>query len=66
MTPQLAPCASPLVYSAAVLVAPLAVTRQSRVVAVAAWFAAARVASLVWTVDEVSETSRRCSRTNSW
>jgi diguanylate cyclase (GGDEF)-like protein len=47
---------SPLVVSAAVLVALLAVTWRSRTDAVAPWFAATLVAFLVWTVGYIFET----------
>lgn len=55
MTPHMALYISPLVVSAAVLVALLAVTWRSRSDPVAPWFAATLVAFLIWTVGYVFE-----------
>jgi len=55
VTPHMALYISPLVVSAAVLVALLVVTWRSRSDAVAPWFAATLVAFLVWTVGYVFE-----------
>ena len=55
MTPHMALYISPLVVSAAVLVALLVVTWRSRSDPVAPWFAATLVAFLIWTVGYVFE-----------
>ena len=55
MTPHMALYISPLVVSAAVLLALLVVTWRSRSDPVAPWFAATLVAFLIWTVGYVFE-----------
>ncbi len=55
MTPHMALYISPLVVSAAVLVALLVVTWRSRSDPVAPWFAATMVAFLIWTVGYACE-----------